>query len=235
VIKAINDLTVAGVTTASEGLRQALIEINGVPVASRSSQRAIVFFSDGAPNGVPATFRNGTTAVTGDLWSEIAGPGTLAATNIYRYDRRDSQLGTYNNIASLPASSGIAVLGQPDVPLASYNNKRTLTGSPVTNTRCNVSKAARNMTENVANTARSQGITIHSIGLGARVNNLEIDFCGYDATEYGSVILKRLANAAESDTRNAAQPGGLYVWAESANDLANAFASIASEILRLSL
>jgi hypothetical protein len=90
------------------------------------------------------------------------------------------------------------------------------------------------MVENVANAARSQGIRVHSIGLGQRVNQQEIDFCSYDSTEYGRVILKRLANAADSDTLSATQPGGLYVWAETASDLANAFATIASEILRLS-
>jgi Flp pilus assembly protein TadG len=233
VIDAINALTASGSTTASEGLRQALIEINGVPLASRSSQRSIVFFSGGAPNGVPATFRDGAADVTGDLYSEADAPGSAAATLLYRYDQRDTLLGKYFNITTLP-DSGIAIAGQPDVLLAGYNGKRSLMGSPVTNTRCNVNKAARNMVENVANAARSQGIRVHSIGLGQRVNQQEIDFCSYDSTEYGRVILKRLANAADSDTLSATQPGGLYVWAETASDLANAFATIASEILRLS-
>jgi Flp pilus assembly protein TadG len=241
VVNAINALSVVGSTTAAEGLRQALIEINGVPPTKRSSQRAIVFFSDGAPNGVPATFRNGTTDVTGDLYSETSGPSTMVATIIYCFNQRYAPLvapsnvrGKYFDIASLPTSSGVAVLGQPDVPLASYNGKRTFSDAAVTNNVCNVNKAARNMVENVANLARSQGITIHSIGLGERVNSLEITFCDYGTNEYGSAILKRLANAADSDTRSATQPTGLYVWAESASDLANAFATIASEILRLS-
>jgi len=97
-----------------------------------------------------------------------------------------------------------------------------------------VNKAARNMVENVANTARSQQIKVYSIALGAAVNTQEITFCGYGANDSGSSILKRLANTSDSDTRNDAQPIGLYAWAATASELDNAFSTIASEILRLS-
>ena len=232
VVNAINALTVTGSTASSEGMRRALNEINGVPVASRSSLRAIVFFSDGAPNDVSATFVNNSTPVTGDLYSETDSPGTARADRVFRHDQRDNQLGTYANIATLP-NEGFVVTGTGNIPLAGYNLKRTLTGTPYTNTRCNVNKAARNMLENVANTARSQDINTHSIGLGTRVNSLEITFCSYNTIEYGSNILKRIANAVDSDTYNSAQPTGLYAWAASDSELDNAFDTIASEILRL--
>lgn len=233
VINAINALNVSGSTASAEGMRLALNEINGVPAVNRSSLRMIVLFSDGAPNDVPATFSNGGSPVTGDLYSETSSPGTSRATRVFRHDRRDTSLGTYSDIVTLP-SSGFAVTGTGNIPLASFNNIRTLTGSPVTNTRCNVNKAARNMLENVANMARSQSIKIHTIALGAAVNSLEINFCSYAANEVGSSILKRLANAQDANTYNSAQPTGLYVWAENAGELDDAFSSIASEILRLS-
>ena len=239
VINAINALNVSGSTASAEGLRLALNDINGVPPINRSSLRMIVFFSDGAPNDVPAIFNNGGTLVTGDLYSETSSPGTSRATRIFRSDRRDTQQSDVNNVSTLPAL-GFEVTGVGFISLASYNNQRTLTGSPATNTRCNVNKAARNMTENVANTARSQGVKIHSIALGAAVNTLEINFCAYvsggDASEVGSSLLKRLSNTIDSglNSYNPAQPTGLYVWAENAVDLDNAFTSIASEILRLS-
>lgn len=233
VINAINALNVSGSTASAEGMRLALNEINGVPTVNRSSLRMIVLFSDGAPNDVPATFSNAGTPVTGDLYSETSSPGTSRATRVFRHDRRDTSLGTYSDIATLP-SSGFVVTGTGNIPLASFNNIRTLTGSPVTNTRCNVNKAARNMLENVANMARSQSIKIHTIALGAAVNSLEINFCSYAASEVGSSILKRLANAQDANTYNSAQPTGLYVWAENAGELDDAFSSIASEILRLS-
>lgn len=232
VVNAINALTVTGSTASSEGMRRALNEINGVPPASRSSLRVIAFFSDGAPNDVSATFLNNSNPVTGDLYSETVSPATARADRVFRHDHRDTQLGTYSNIASLP-NSGFVMNGLGNIPLASFNNKRTLAGNPYTNTRCNVNKAARNMVENVANTARIQDINIHSIGLGTRVDSLEITFCAYNSSEHGSNILKRIANTADSDTYNSSHPTGLYAWAASDSELDAAFDTIASEILRL--
>ena len=233
VTNAINALTVGGSTASAEGMRLALNQMNGVPAISQSSLRMIVFFSDGAPNDVSAVFSNGGSSVTGDLYSETSGSGTSRATNVYRYDRRDSLLGTYNNITNLPAN-GFSITGVGNIPLASFNGKRTLSGNPVTNTLCNVNKAARNMLENVANTARSQGIKIYSIGLGSNINQLEISMCAYGSSEYGSNIMNRIANTKLADTYNSVQPTGMYVWAADESQLSDAFSSIASEILRLS-
>ncbi len=247
--RAINDLAVTGSTASAEGMRVALNQINLIPVASRSDLRTIVFFSDGAPNSVPATFSNGGTLVTGDLYSETdmnwmsacepTSGSPREACRLYWSDRRDSLRGTYPNIVSLP-DFGFNVTGVGAIPLASYRSNRLLTGTPISNTRCNVNKAARNMVENVANTARGQGVTVHTIALGVRVNTLELvnGFCAtYDANpakEFGVNVLKRLANSVDSDTKDPLQPIGLYVWAENASDLASAFSAIASEILRLS-
>ena len=282
VIKAINDLPTppTGSTAAAEGMRLALNEINGVPTASRSSLRMIVFFSDGAPNDVPAGFCYGPIAsggiccngvlkngvckspklvnsdplltpplLKGDLYSETSGPATNVAKNVYNYLQRDSLLDTsYSNITTLPNKGfpltddqGV-VVPNSEIPLASYKNKRTLdlvspangTLFPYKNTRCNVNKAARNMVENVANTARGQKIKVYSIALGSAVNTQEITFCGYGINDSGSGILKRLANTSDSDTRDDTQPIGLYAWAATASELDNAFSTIASEILRVS-
>jgi hypothetical protein len=271
VTNAINALTSTGSTAAAEGMRKALNDINGVPVAARSSLRMIVFFSDGAPNDVPAKFCNGAVTLglctasaanqpSGDLYSEtdnttrITSP-TLCKTSlepcrVYLPASRDSQFpSNYPDIATLPVSGfpltdvlGAAIPAS-EIPLASYNGVRALdlvnpvngVLFPYRNTRCNVNKAARNMVENVANTARSQNIKLYSIGLGDAVNALEINFSSYLlVNEGGANILKRLANAADAVPRNAAQPTGLYVWAANASGLDAAFSTIASEILRLS-
>ena len=228
----------SGSTASAEGMRLALNQINSVVPAVRSSLRVIVFFSDGAPNDVPAIFNNSGTMVTGDLYSETTTPATALANRVFVFNQRDTQLGTYSNILTLPTvgfgltDQGVSIPNS-EIPLASYNNKRTLTGTPYTNTRCNVNKAARNMVENVANTSRIQNIQIYSIALGAAVNTQEIGFCGYGASEIGSSILKRLANTIDSDTYNNAQPTGSYFNAPTASDLDAAFSSIASLILRL--
>lgn len=107
-------------------------------------------------------------------------------------------------------------------------------GTPIANSRCNVNKAARNMIENVADTAHGQGVLIMSVGLGAALRSLEITFCGYGVAEDGEHILKRLANASDSDTlKPPPQAQGLYCYAGDAAQLPACFDRIASAILRL--
>ncbi len=255
---AINALPRGGATASAEGMRKAVSELDGVPADTRSSLRVILFFSDGAPNVVNGTFpRASGGPITGNLYSETSGPGNNAnypnsAWRMFREDRRNVSWGSssdnsgyiVNNITQLPATGGSpTVPAAPAVPLASYAGHpfpRTLSGPPVTDTRCNVNKAARNMVENIANSARGQDIRIYTIGLGDALNDLEPSFsggnCGYTtARERGSNILRRLANTADSDTRNPAQPQGLYCFARNASELGRCFSTIASEILRLTL
>lgn len=231
---AIDAFSSNGWTASAEGMRRALNEINAIPASYRSSLRAIVFFSDGAPNAAPAIFDNGGTPVIGDLESETNGSATGRASLLYREDQRDTLRGTYTNIDTLP-NTGFMITGVGNIPLAGYNGVRTLTGSPITNTRCNVNMAARNMVENVANTSRTQNIYVHSASLGSAVNNPETNFSGGCSTnnEVGVAILKRLANSTDSTTYNAAQPTGIYVSAATIDECDAAFSKIASEILRL--
>lgn len=240
---AIDSFSSSGWTASAEGMRIALNEINAIPPSFRSSLRAIVFFSDGAPNATPATFTRTTTPVLtvfGDLESETSGSATGRASLLFREDRRDTQRGTYTDIARLP-NTGFNITGVGDIPLASYNGVRTLTvsGSPatITNTRCNVNKAARNMVENAANTSRTQNIYVHVASLGTAVNNPETSFSGSPTcssnNEVGVTILKRIANSTDSTTYNAAQPTGIYVSAATIAQCDAAFSKIASEILRL--
>jgi len=235
---AINALPVSGSTASAEGMRRALNEINAVPQAVRSSLRVIVFFSDGAPNDVPATFTWSSGTQIGDLYSET--DSGAAPRRIWDYSQRNSP---YPNgwdrpgIATLP-NNGFNITGVGAIPLRDQTlaGQRSLSGTPYANTRCNVNKAARNMVEYVANTARNQNIAVFSIGLGARLNSLEITFCGYNPTEYGANILKRLANTSDSDTFHPSpQPTGLYAYAEDADELDAAFNAIASAILRLAM
>ena len=260
IIAKINALTNAGGTTSAEGMRRGYNELDAVPAALRSSLRVIVFFSDGAPNGVPATFtRSGGATITGDIYAGPFGVDTgdstfwnARAQDAWRWDQRNTSLGTYSDIPSLPLTSGatLTLTGIGSIPLASYNNIRTLTGTPYTNTRCNANKAARNMLENIANTARGQDIVVFSIGLGSMLNQLEVIGCGYASApalppgtcpgptvcpECGCSIMKRVANTNDSNTLNAAQPIGRFVYAANESELDSAFNEIASEILRLSM
>lgn len=244
-ISAINGLSSSGWTASGEAMRVGLNELNEVPAAVRSSLRVVVFFSDGAPNTVGAVFPrySGSTqvgTVTGTI-SSGTGSGnpalctTYDSCTVYYHNRRSDDLGNYNNITRLPVNAGATFDNQP---LSSFNNRRTFSpalGAANSNNRCNMNRASRNMVENVANQARSQNVWVYTLGLGAQLNGYEnVTSCGYTPSDYGSNILRRVANAQGVDTYNPAQPTGLYVYAANASDLDAAFATIASEIIRLS-
>lgn len=263
---AIDGMSAIGSTASAEGMRQALNEINAVPIQWRSSLRVIVFFSDGAPNTIPASFTRTSgnpNPITGDLFSGI---NTTATPNsVYSYNQIKDQLTGPNppnpplpnaNIATLPNNSGTTLTitdtgGTVSASSILLAGQRALIGT--TNNECNVNKAARNMVENVANTARNwvelstnqnQPIAIYSLGLGDFLfKKQEITNCGYGSNENGENILKRLANTKDSDTYQAANPTtgapptGIYCYADTTANpgaLDSCFSAIASEILRLS-
>lgn len=256
---AINALSNSGGTASAEGMRRGFNELNAVPATIRSSLRIIVFFSDGAPNGLPATFtRAGGPPITGDLYAGPMGIDngsqsywTARADSLYRSDQRNSLQGTYSDINVLPLNSGasLGLTGVGSIPLASNRNVRSLIGTPPTNNRCNANKAARNMLENIANVARAQNVVVYSIGLGNLLNQLEVIGCSYDppnrpyapglcpgfpdCPECGCNIMKRVANTSDSFNYDRDQPVGKFIYAASASELDEAFSDIAGEILRL--
>ena len=261
-VNAINVLRAEGATASADGLAKGVAELNAIPAAVRSSLRVILLFSDGAPNMVNGRFRRANNSIVpssgnGNLYSETTNstissggrslcPSGDGACRMMPANQRDGSetwysTGNHRDVQR-PEITHLPLTGSGSVPLASFNNRRTLqtaggvSGYPYDNTRCNVNKAARNMVENVANDARSGDIRIYTIGLGDALNDLEITFCGYSSSlERGSTILKRIANTADADTANTNQPRGLYCFAANASELNRCFSSIASEILRLTL
>ena len=243
----LNATTMGGATNAEEAMRIAKAELDAIPTALRSTLRAIVFFSDGAPNVVSGKFKlknpAGVTANAVGLYSVETG-GYNAPYWWFTINQRDGTNGNlvYNGtsrVTHLPVTDYTST-----VTLASFNNARTLSASgsdPVyrwTNTWCNLNKAARNMVENIANAARgasgNAAVTVYTIGLGARLRSNEVAGCAYGQSEYGENILKRLANTTDSDRYQAAQPTGIYVWAADASQLNSAFQRVRSAVLRLS-
>ena len=250
VVNAINSLTEIGPTASAEGMRKALDELNLVPAVNRSSLRVILLFSDGAPNIINGTFlrSGGTVTDVGNLdGSYLFGPVPYKPGVVWPPNQRyvADTATFYTDIVALPSQ------GSGTIPLASFDNRRTFTGAsfpqphPYENTKCNASRAARNMLENVANMARGQDIRVYSIGLGNRLTQVENPYdldpsapfdCGYNpTTETGSAILKRVANTADSGATISGQPQGLYCHAASGSELDRCFSTIASEILRLTL
>jgi len=133
---------------------------------------------------------------------------------------------------SFPLSSGsLTVNGAPQ------SVKRIIYKNPATGkfqaTIWNVNNAARNLLEIVANEIRNDPgdhrIRIYTIGMGYLLR----DRLG-TMPEMPEEILKRVANDKSSPDFNAAQLAGRYFYAPTAGDVAPAFQSIQSEILRLS-
>lgn len=232
-VEKIDSIKADGWTTAEEALRQAQLELDAVPAEVRHSQRIIVFFTDGAPNGVAANYDAQSANVVGALSSR------RGVEYVYDKDKQNVELK-----GSLPGGTfKIDYIPDSDwsntVSIHSYNNIRQLTtsGGKVINETCNISKAARNMVENIANAARSEAgtpITIFTIGLGYRLSNLEEYTCGYGPSEFGENILKRVANVKGVDTYNANQVGGIYAYARDSSELTAAFNQVGRSILRLS-
>ncbi len=184
---------------------------------------------------------------------------------VYPSDQRAGTTQRYVHITPAPAPtppSSARVHDQPitHLPATGFgtiplSGRRTLTnapspavnglgsavaGFPYGNTYCNMNRAARNMLENVADTARTQEIRVYTVGLGDALQTLETSFsggnCGYTAAaEKGETILKRLANTPDLSTYDPNQPEGMYCWAQNAAALGPCFDKIASEILRLTM
>lgn len=221
-----------GYASAAEALRCAKAQLDSLPRPRQSKRRVIVLFAAGAPNGMAARFETGGGEVVGALSSQGDG--------LYPLYERDE-------VSSPLRRSALSLNTLPDtdwsgtVPVKSFNAARELL--PVANTfdeqRCNVDRAARNMAENVANAARDESglqgypITIHTIGRGSKLGQLEVACPSYGDNEKGENIMRRLANVNGVDTYDANQPSGIYVAAEpEAFDAA--FAKVASSVLRLS-
>jgi hypothetical protein len=98
----------------------------------------------------------------------------------------------------------------------------------------NVNNAARNLVEIIADTARNDTsgdykIRIYTIGMGELVR-LKLG----TRLETSESMLMRIANDSRSKDFNANQLEGKYFYAETAADVAAAFAGIQNQILRLS-
>jgi hypothetical protein len=97
----------------------------------------------------------------------------------------------------------------------------------------NVSKAARNLVETIANEIRSDSsgahrIRIYTLGLG----NLLNEPLGFPE-ETGSSILQRIANDPDSPDFDDDQPEGKYYFAGDPTQLEAAFQQVRDQIIRL--
>jgi Flp pilus assembly protein TadG len=224
---AIGGLKPDGMTASEEGLKKALDQLRALKQNLASGHRAIVFFSDGAPNTLNGKFAlTGGGHAEGNLYSGVY-PADLP---VYVYDSTKiaGEAAEYLNLIGLPETdlSGTVSTG---------SERRRLTKLIVPpHLKCDANAMARNMAENVAEMARKEGIAVYSIGLGAEMNISQMfDTTCSTSSEAGTLVLKRLANTPDSDTYDPSQPTGIFCLATDVAGLKQCFDRVASAILRI--
>lgn len=269
-------------TNSAEGFWNALNALRSVP--NPSSLRVIVFFTDGAPNSVsatwditsetddfPGTIRTGPNAngtPIGLFQHYIVPPANVAgAPSGNQISSRLSALPTYYNPCDATALDGGGMCRDPHT---------TLFGSPPSGGDCDcpvqedfhilnpfppaapamprrivsqynygtdgraglwdrVHRVSRNLIEEMAYTAREEGIYVYTLGLGSSLTAGE----GPDH-EQGEDILKLMANDRDILNDNTLddyfvsdQPQGVYCYAVNELALGPCFNEIIEEIIRL--
>ena len=238
----------SGGTSSAEGLYTARDQLNGIPTTNRSAMRVIVFFSDGAPTSFFTTLKFDNASDCKLLTSSYVGSLDSTGLGMFRTDVSDDQPHpvtscnfsyrnskspyVFNAASTLPDWYSGHDATQREIPIVT-NTPRVVTNDVSTDgiAQRNIDRASRNLAEAMANKARSEGIYVLTLGLGA---GLKVQ-SKYDP-ETGEDVLKCLANVANGPSRcyNPNQPVGMYCYAATTADLTPCFSRLASAILRIS-
>lgn len=227
----ITGLANGGTTNYVEPLWQARDQLNGIPQLKRSSLRVIIFFSDGRPNTLGAKYqlKNGITCAGSVAASQTNRPSGYYVPNAINTvmpggcnggdlsgNVLPSKMPAYYDVHDdTDADLLIAGTGGVSRPLpvtTSANSAGTL--------GANVYNASYNVALSMATKIRKSNIYIFTLGLDGNG--------GFD-----DALLKSMANTPDATTYDASQPKGVYCYAKTINNLAPCFATLASEILRI--
>jgi Flp pilus assembly protein TadG len=247
VITHINNINCAGWTNSAaaywEGY-QRLLAIN-----EPGTLNVILFFTDGQPNTVTVNLevipgRCGTN--TSDKTGVLA-PGN-SGSGLYRIIAPNAPPVPDPDTTVITGATGCAFVSNPS---AVENDLRMKTGSsnevdingnsfvgyktPINRSsgriRINDTTTITNMGINALDNA-AQRVRTLSAANGLDVVTYCIGLGGPGAAE--DILLQRVANVPESPIYDSSKPRGMYVYAENAAQLQMAFASLASDILRIS-
>lgn len=243
----INGFQFRGLTNSAEGFWHAREQLNRIAPGQRSSMRVIVFFSDGSPNTFASHFRfrhPGQCNRAGAISSNDSPTGTPSGL----WDHQSQEVPAWGacwhhwDISSqlhpqgLPEWYNAHDAGHQEFPVVTAGPR------PVTNdtstpaiTYQNVNRASKNLAEAMAARARAEGIHVLTLGLG---NNLRLPTgAAVGADDTGENLLKCMANTEDAPARcraaGAGQPVGIYCHAATVADIQPCFASLASQILRI--
>jgi hypothetical protein len=229
----------------------------------RGALNAIVFFTDGQPNTVhlPAiqmrtgaktggdddsrcsdtSPRQGVLATTGNPVSGIAGIFKWAETVFPLPNSSTADLNLITNRSNCNFASNYNHVDEDIKGLAPANSEVDAFGNGLTgykavtrngyalldDTPQNLENAGINALDNAAARARQEAqalgieLVVYSVGLAS-------------PSPAEHQLLQRVANTKQSAIYDSTKPTGIYVYAEDASQLEHAFASLASDILRIS-
>jgi hypothetical protein len=193
-----------GATWAQGGLQYAQTQENSV-AAVPNQVKAVVFFTDGWANANQDILSCSTNPITyGGCAPPEAAVGWCSGIS-YWNQKNDGACGAITDLGSCGS-------GFPS----------QLAGSTQPFTQANISNDAMYRAVQLANTLRTQGIYVFSIGLGDKIN---------------TTYMQQMANDPSSPTYNSAQLTGYYASAPDcpgsgcAGELDQAFLAIANKIL----
>jgi len=197
---AVKRMSFVGATFSQAGLLDGQTQINSV--ATPEGQEVVkvaVFFTDGWANTVQNTLKCPKST----------------SLNFGGCSPPEAAVGWCSGISFLnPVTGNAQNCDATTFPAQSTGTNEPLTPDSVGQT--NVSNDAMYRALQVAESMRSQGIVIYSIGLGDKISQ---------------TFLQQIANDSHSPTYNASEPEGEAVFAPTANDLNVVFQTIAAEIL----
>jgi hypothetical protein len=195
ITNAVNNMPFGGATYSQAGLLNGQTQINSVPTAAGENVvKVAVFFTDGWANTVNDTLNCPPSSSLN--FGGCAPP--------------ENAVGWCSGISFMDPNTGKGV----SCGAASFPSQ--VAGSMQSFTMANIANDAMYRSVLVANTMRTQGITVYSIGLGNKISQQ---------------FLRQVANDPASSTYDPAQPQGEAVFAPTPADLQTVFQTIANKIL----
>ena len=202
ITNSVTGMAFGGATFAQGGLLDAQTQVQRVSNPPPNAVNVVVFFTDGWANtnqdtqgGGPVNYGGCSPVESAIGW--CSGVFCMNSTTGSTISYSSGNVGSCNGSSTFPSQD-------PSLP------------NPAQLTELNISTEADYRAVQSANTMRTQGITVYSIGLGDKIN---------------TTYLQELANDPASPTYNASEPSGLAEFAPTASDLDSAFQTIASKIL----
>jgi len=255
----ISNVTCIGATSSAQALWTAYQQL--ATLNQPAALNVILFFTDGQPTGVTAVMQKagGSSCSSAGPFTGVFTVGfqtsapfsPVATGGIFAYQAPAQPMASDSTLVSNSAGCAFAsnwtnaasdITGVPTIDIWGNNLNNgyqpvTLSGGLVTvpsngTGALNMINASTNAADDAAARIRAvanpnngspalTGVTIFSIGLGNSTYPANGDF------------LRRVANDPAASSYTTSAPAGLYVFAPTAADLSDAFARVASEILRL--